>query len=306
MHVPRPRSWTRTRTLLVGAGTALLIAGSAVAVPPAQAATTTTAWQNGSFHVDTANLVRRSDLVLKAVNGSAGQFVPLGNGTLGVAAWAANGFTAQLNRADTFPDRKSPGQVVIPGLGALTGTVNAAHLDSWHTYWAGSALIKISSSDGSGDYVENLRTLYLYDAAAEGKGSLPASQAGVADLFTFSQDHQDWFPSGYWFWNLRMQMQANLTAGQFTLDDPIFALYRTNIAGIQSWTSSHVPGKTGLCVPSCCRPRPPAATGCCTRPPTRTRPSGTSPTRSPTSSRCRRCSRRRSRPRRPSGRTATW
>ena len=45
----------------------------------------------------------------------------LGNGSLGVAVWAGNGFTAQLNRSDTFPDRKAPGQVVIPGLAALTG-----------------------------------------------------------------------------------------------------------------------------------------------------------------------------------------
>ena len=47
------------------------------------------------------------------------QAMALGNGTLGMAAWAANGFTAQLNRTDTFPDRKSLGQVVIPGLAPL-------------------------------------------------------------------------------------------------------------------------------------------------------------------------------------------
>ena len=46
--------------------------------------------------------------------------IPLGNGTLGVAAWAANGFTAQLNRSDTMPDRKSPGQVNIPGLSVIS------------------------------------------------------------------------------------------------------------------------------------------------------------------------------------------
>jgi hypothetical protein len=42
---------------------------------------------------------------------------------MAVSVWrrgAANGFTAQLNRNDTWPDRKSPGQVVIPGLRKLT------------------------------------------------------------------------------------------------------------------------------------------------------------------------------------------
>ncbi|OLB77834.1 MAG: hypothetical protein AUI14_15075 [Actinobacteria bacterium 13_2_20CM_2_71_6] len=119
--MPRPpgRAW-----LLASSATALaaLIAGSTtLAAVPAGAATGTTAWRNGTFVVDTPNLVRRSDIVLGTANRNPSQFIPLGNGTLGVAAWAANGFTAQLNRTDTFPDRKSPGQLVIPGLAALTG-----------------------------------------------------------------------------------------------------------------------------------------------------------------------------------------
>jgi hypothetical protein len=403
------QSQNHRRFVLVGAAAITLAAGTVLTATttPASAAPATTAWQNGSFVVDTPNLVRRSDIVLRAVNSAPSQSLPLGNGTLGAAVWAASGFTAQLNRTDTFPDRKSPGQLVIPGLSTLTGaadfsgyldlydgmlhesgggmtltayvrsdtaelvvnvtgadpnstqtarvnlwagrspaatssgavavlsetfvdnsgagasgrtfgtlaavtaggrsvtastpnsttaqvsfqpnadgsyrviaaaptwaggnalstatsvlgadatasasTIAAAHLSYWHNYWAGTGLIKISSSDGTGDYVENLRTLYLYDAAAEGRGSLPASQAGVANLFTFSQDHQDWFPAGYWFWNLRMQLLANMTAGQNTLNDPAFSLYRTNIANISAWTSAHVPGRTGLCVPETMR-----------------------------------------------------
>jgi len=87
----------------------------------AAAATTTTAWHNGSFTVDTAGVARRSNIVLKRANTSASEFLPLGNGTLGAAVWAANGFTAQLNRTDTFPNRWSLGWVVIPGLSTLTG-----------------------------------------------------------------------------------------------------------------------------------------------------------------------------------------
>jgi hypothetical protein len=44
----------------------------------------------------------------------------VGNGKLGVAVWAASGLTAQLNRVDTFPKRKSPGWLTIPGLAQLT------------------------------------------------------------------------------------------------------------------------------------------------------------------------------------------
>ena len=52
------------------------------------------------------------------------QSLPLSNGSLGVAAWAAGGFTAQLNRSDTMPYRLSPGQVQIPGLAAMTSASN--------------------------------------------------------------------------------------------------------------------------------------------------------------------------------------
>jgi len=85
-----------------------------------QAATVTTAWHGGAFGVDVANVVRQSDIVLGRANTAATQSMPLGNGTLGVAVWAAGGFTAQLNRSDTLPGRKSPGQVNIPGLSVIT------------------------------------------------------------------------------------------------------------------------------------------------------------------------------------------
>src|SRR5258707_313972 len=82
---------------------------------------TGTAWQNGSFHVDAANVVAQSNIVLASANTNPIGFMPLGNGNLGVAAWAANGFTAQLNRNDTHPNLKSPGWVVISGLTGLGG-----------------------------------------------------------------------------------------------------------------------------------------------------------------------------------------
>ncbi|HEY2672923.1 MAG TPA: hypothetical protein VGJ07_21515, partial [Rugosimonospora sp.] len=396
------------RSIALGASVALATGGLALAAAPsAVAATGTTAWQNGTFVVDTPNVVRRADIVLGQPNTSPSQFVPLGNGTLGAAVWAAGGFTAQLNRTDTFPDRKSPGQVTIPGLATMTGAANftgyldpydgtlhesgggmtltaylradkaelvvnvtgadpnstqtaqvalwsgrspasrasgpvatlaetfvdnsgsgasgqtfgtmaavtaggrnvagsspnsstakvsfqpntdgsyrvvvaaptwtggdavstantvlgsdatasassvaAAHLSWWHTYWGGAGLIKISSGDGTGDYVENLRTLYLYDAATSSRGTLPGSQAGVADLFNFSQDHQDWFPAGYWFWNLRMLVQANMSAGESGLNDPVFRLYQNNIGNITSWTNANMGGRAGLCVPETMR-----------------------------------------------------
>src|SRR6201996_9553795 len=92
--------------------------------PAASAATNTTAWQNGAFSENTGGVVSRSDVFLGQPNTADSQSLPLGNGSLGVAAWAAGGFTAQLNRSDTMPNRLSPGQVVIPGLAAMTSAAN--------------------------------------------------------------------------------------------------------------------------------------------------------------------------------------
>jgi hypothetical protein len=382
-----------------------LLAGTTTAA--AAPALTTTAWQNGSFVVDVPNLVRRSNIVLARPNLAPTQFMALGNGTLGAAVWAANGFTAQLNRIDTFPDRRSPGQVVIPGISRLTSatdftgfldlydgmlhasgggmtmtayvradtaqlvvdvtgadpsstqtarvalwpnrtptaaasgavavlsqtwmdnqgagnsgqtfgalaavtaggrnvvastpdartaqvafqpnsdgsfrvivaapawtggnalataasvingdatrpaaTLTAAHLAFWHGYWNTVGLIRITSSNGSGEYIENMRALYLYDIAASNRGAFPGSHAGLADLFNFNQDHQDWFASGFWFWNLRMMVQADLSAGAPFLNEPIFGLYRNNINATTSWTVSKMGGRAGLCVPETIR-----------------------------------------------------
>ncbi|WP_235796298.1 fascin domain-containing protein [Streptomyces fuscigenes] len=389
--------------------TALLAASFLVpaAAPPAEAATATTAWQNGSFHVDTPNVVRRSNIVLGKANTAAAQSLPLGNGSLGVAAWAAGGFTAQLNRSDTLPGRKSPGQVQIPGLSALTGAsdfkgsldlysgvlnesgggmtlkawvsatkdelivdvtgadpgtqqsatvslwsgrspqaatsgsigtlaetwvdnqeagnsgrtfgslaaitaggrnvstsvVNSTQVKTtftpnadgsyrvvvgaptwtggnaastaagllgsdataaesslmssqtgwWSSFWAGSGILEANSSDGQAQYMETLRTLYLFMEAASMRGTIPGSQAGVADMFNFGQDHQNWTPSETWLWNLRTQISANMSSGNFALNTPIFNLYKNALPGIEAWTKQQMGGLPGACVPEVMR-----------------------------------------------------
>jgi hypothetical protein len=400
------------RRLLVAAAAFSLAPPLAFAVVglahPAAAATVTTAWQNGSFAENTGGVVSRSDIVLGSPNTTDSQSLPLGNGSLGVAAWAANGFTAQLNRSDTMPYRLSPGQINIPGLSAMTSASNfSGYLDLyngvlnesgggmtlqawvpagkdelvvqvtganpgtqetatlnlwsgrspstaasgaiasfaqtwvdnsqtgfsnqtfgamaaitagaqnvsasvvnstqvrvsftpnsdgsfrvivaspqwtggdptsaaanliggdttastssllatqsswWNGFWAGSGLIEANSSDGTAQYMENLRTLYLYDEAASMKaGALPGSQAGVANMFNWNQDHQDWYPAGYWLWNLRGQIAANESSGDFALNTPIFDMYLNDLPNIESWTNAQMGGKPGACVPETMR-----------------------------------------------------
>jgi alpha-L-fucosidase 2 len=136
---------------------------------------------------------------------------------------------------------------------ALANAGPAEHLAWWHTFWQHTGLIKITSTDGSGEYMENLRNLYLYTAAAESGGRFPGSQAGIGDLFSAVQDVHHWDPAAFWHWNLRMQVAANLDAGVPELNAPYFRLYRENLTSIKDWTTRHMAGRPGICVPETMR-----------------------------------------------------
>jgi len=370
---------------------------------PAQQGVSTAASRKGAMQVDVAGVVGRSDIVLQRPNFSHNEALPLGNGRLGVAVWSEGGFTAQLNRSDTLPRRYSPGQVVIPGLAAMTaaedygarlnlfdGTfeehgggmtlkayvqpdsdllvidvagadpakpqtailrlweprapkasitgavgvlaeswidneepgssgltfgslaaitakgrdvsarvttsrtvaltvtpeadghfrilvaspsykgdgqeatlslISAAlsrrdpqsHVIWWNAFWHRANLIKISSQDGSGEYMENLRNIYLFSAAAESGGEIPGSQAGEADLFSGVQDERQWDAAAFWHWNLRMQVGANLGAGLPELNEPYFHLYRSNLGNMERWTRERMRGAPGICIPETMR-----------------------------------------------------
>ncbi|GGG98054.1 glycosyl hydrolase family 95 catalytic domain-containing protein [Silvibacterium dinghuense] len=361
----------------------------------------TTAWSGKEFAVDVPGVVGRSDIILHRPNLLPRAALPLGNGRLGVAVWSADGFTAQLNRADTLPRRLSPGQISIPSLAALTsakdysarldlyngtfeeqgagihlkawveaetdalvvdvtgldphaaqtavlalwpprapqvelrdglGTLAETWIDNtepgatgkqfgslaavstaglkmissgkdersvklaflpdaaghftlrvaapgykgegdareiaakalvpvspeahaawWHRFWSRAGLIKVTSADGSGEYMESLRTLFLFTSAAQSGSEFPGSQAGLADMFSSVRDNHNWDPGAYWHWNLRMQVAANLGAGLPELNEPYFRLYRENLSNIEAWTKAHMGGREGICVPETMR-----------------------------------------------------
>ena len=71
--------------------------------------------------LETANVVRRANIILGlAAAAGARSSCRSATAPMGAAVWGAGGFTAQLNRNDTWPTRRSPGQVTIPGLAPLT------------------------------------------------------------------------------------------------------------------------------------------------------------------------------------------
>jgi alpha-L-fucosidase 2 len=103
---------------------ALLVVGFAAVPAGGQSRQETSAWKNGHYQIERKGVVERSDIVLQRPNLKPSEAMPLGNGRLGVAVWAEDGLTVQLNRADTWPVRLSPGQVVLEGLKKLTSAAD--------------------------------------------------------------------------------------------------------------------------------------------------------------------------------------
>ena len=373
---------------------AALLSVGATSLPAASTTPTeqqTTAWHGGALQGDTAGLVSRSDLVQEGPAWRYYQAMPLGNGVLGASVWAEKGYSAQLNRVDTFPDLKSAGRLVVPGLdslmraddysgrlslydgqvvqsgggmtarsyvradadqfvlevtgadpsrpqtadlklwagrtpavsatngiaalaetfhdeasGSITGAVAALtaqaqgvtasvvdpltvrltfrpradgsfrlvvgvpsyrggelraaarravvettshHLDWWHAFWDKAAPMRITSADGSGEYVENLRTLQLYTMAASMRGNVPSTHGAVVRMFSSSGDQADWAQDSYWHFNLRMLVSANLGAGVGELNSPYFKFYLDRAELMREWTRTHWIGGEGLCLP---------------------------------------------------------
>jgi hypothetical protein len=145
-------------------------------------------------------------------------------------------------------------QVPLHAVQAALGSASyPGHQLWWHKFWRRSAAIKITSPDGAGEYMENLRNIYLFDAASEKGSEYPGTQAGVADMLSSGRDAHRWDSAAFWHWNLRMQVAANIGAGLPDLNTPYFNLYRENLPNIERWTGQNMNGRSGACVPETMR-----------------------------------------------------
>ncbi|MGY2876525.1 hypothetical protein ACVW00_003715 [Marmoricola sp. URHA0025 HA25] len=360
----------------------------------AAGAAATTAWRGGQLRVDTRGVVSRSDLVLEKPASREEQSMPLGNGRLGAAVWNRDGLTAQLNRNDTFPNLRTAGRLVVPGLmqlatapdyhgrvdlydgqlrqsgGGMTaqtyvradadqlvlevtgapvgkqqtaelrlpanrtpatyagggvaalaetfaasdrttgavaamtadardvaatvvdpdtvrltftprrdgsfrlvvgvpsytggdvakassaavadadrGRLDVAHLGWWHRFWEGQvAPIRISSPDGTGEYMEALRAQQLYTTASTQRGDLPTGQAGAANML-YPWPDAAVSPSTWFHFNLRQQVFANYGAGTASFNAPYLRLYTGHLQRMEAVTRQHWPTAEGVCVP---------------------------------------------------------
>ena len=162
----------------------------------------------------------------------------------------ADGSFRVLAPAPHYDGDQAPKRAVVQ---VLLQRAPESHKLWWNSFWHRAGLIKISSADGSGEYMENLRNISLFTAAAERGKEYPGSQGGVADLFSSARDAHRWDPAAFWHLNLSMQVAASIGAGVPELNTSYFNLYRENLNNIENWTIHHMEGRPGACVPETMR-----------------------------------------------------
>ncbi|TDD68877.1 hypothetical protein E1262_14095 [Jiangella aurantiaca] len=139
---------------------------------------------------------------------------------------------------------------------ALTGAdavdLEAGHLAWWADFWAGVAPMRVASSDGVGEYMENLRIQQLYTTAATQRAEVPTGQAGAANMLYPFEDQM--ISPDFWFhFNLRQQVFANFGAGTAEFNDAYLSLYIDRLPQMLAWTRQAWPGTEGVCVPELLR-----------------------------------------------------
>ena len=101
-------------------GTTLILFAAWSSNAHSQEAAATTAWQGGHFHIDVPGWSAGQTLFWNGPTSTRRKRCRWATDGWG-GCWSEDGYTAQLNREDTWPSRLSPGHVVLPGLKKLTG-----------------------------------------------------------------------------------------------------------------------------------------------------------------------------------------
>ena len=68
-------------------------------------------------------------------------------------------------------------------------------------------------------------------------------------MFAWDKDTSDLGADEYWIWNLRGEISANMSSGNYQLNTPVFDMYINDLPAIEAWTKAQMGGLPGACVP---------------------------------------------------------
>jgi hypothetical protein len=119
--------------------------------------------------------------------------------------------------------------------------LSAANRAWWHNFWS-RGFLRLTSSDGAAEYVEQHYTYFLYVMAASSRGSYPPRFAG---MLWFTNGDMSMWGSEHWWNNDGCYYEGLLPANRPELVDPVFRMYSGNFpsfaeAAKKQWGSEGV------------------------------------------------------------------
>ena len=117
--------------------------------------------------------------------------------------------------------------------------LRSRHRTWWREFWARS-FVNVSSRDGIGEFMAQVRLYHLYCMASTSRGPLPAKWN--ASLFAVSGDQRNW-GAQFWVWTTEISHFPLFAADAIDLTDPYFDMYVKQIpdcerAARQRWNAS--------------------------------------------------------------------
>jgi hypothetical protein len=154
-------------------------------------------------------------------------------------------FTILMASAASFDPNQDVAGLALKELDAAASKGFEALLASnrtwWHDFWS-KAFVRLRSSDGLAEYVEENYTYYLYVMASSSRAAYPPRFGGM--LWFTNGDMREW-GSQHWWHNAGCYYNGLDPANRLELTDPMFSMYSKMygacaLAAKQQWGSQGI------------------------------------------------------------------
>jgi hypothetical protein len=139
-------------------------------------------------------------------------------------------------KADIVANTVAP---IVAAAPQSTGALEQAHRNWWASFW-GRTFVHLSSDTGAAEFMEQLRTVYLYAMAASCRGTLPPHYKGM--IFNTEQDKRG-FGAQFFIWGQEALVAPMFAADASDLLDSYFNMYvnmipQSIMAAKQRWNAN--------------------------------------------------------------------
>ena len=157
-------------------------------------------------------------------------------------------FTVLIASAASFDPKEDVARTALEQLEAAAAKgfdeLARENAEWWHGFWS-RGFVRLSSGDGTAEFIEQQYNYFLYLMASTSRGKFPPKFNGM--LWNTGGDLRAW-GCQHWFANLSCYYEAIPASNRLELLDPVFAMYsgmfeNCSVAARQQW------GSQGMFIP---------------------------------------------------------